>query len=599
MPTRARAIMSTPGRWWSFVLAGLGYGVLTALSLPPVGLWPLALIALAPLVWAGCSARVGALGGRRWGALQAALLAALGTVPLWLVESVWLINVSAPGYPLIALYLAVYPALFVWAVAQARTADWPIPMAVVVPVLWTALEVLKGEVVFTGYAWYLLGQPVIDSPAMAAPAALLGAYAVSFLCAAVAGALADAGGWAGVPRSWGGVGALAIAAAWTAGSVLGERSTRPEGPATTLRVGVVQTNLPQDNKLGWSMEERLRDMRAFLDMTGQCAAQKPTPELIVWPETMFPGPALNPGAVADFHRNAVEFVLARDAQGRATSTLAANAFHDQLVDVQGGLGIPMIVGCVAVEGEAARSLAGADRASARAARYNSAVLVAGGRATESRYDKIDLTPFGEVIPYVWRWPALQQWMLNIGAAGMRFDLAAGARAGGIDVPVERGPGGARAVRIATPICFEATRAALCRRLVAGESGGGEGAPAAMLLNLSNDGWFGWWDPGRRQHLLAARWRCVELGVPMVRAVNTGVSCAIDRRGVVTAERLIDRAGPTERAAGVMVAPVELRAAAPSNLFRRVGLGPAYAVLALGLLGAVALWFRALRSTTVG
>lgn len=590
MAGRARAIVSTAPRWWSFVLSGLGYAVFTALSLPPAGLWPLTLAAAAPLVWAGCAADP-----RGWGAVRAALLAGLGTLPLWVVEEVWLINVSAPGYPLIAVYLALYPALFVWALAKARAADWPVPMSVVVPVLWTAVEVLRGEIALTGYAWFLLGQPLIESPALAAPAALVGVYGVSFLCAALAGAVADAAGWSGIPRSAGGVGALAVAAVWASASWVGERSTRP-GAVETVRVGVVQTNLPQDNKIGWGVADRLRDMRTFLELTGQAAGSKPPPDMIVWPETMFPGPALNPGAVQALHREAIVYAI-KDAQGRPVEKVNANVFHDELVEAQQGAGVPMLVGAVAIDGDAAAAVLDSP-GSAKARRYNSVVLVDDGRATEARYDKIELTPFGEAIPYVWRWPGVQDWLVSLGAAGMHFDLSVGRRAGGIDVKVETPGGQSRTVRVATPICFEATRAGLCRRLVMGEGGGGEGGPAPLLINVSNDGWFGSWDPGRRQHQLAARWRCVELGVPMVRAVNTGVSCAVDRRGRVTADRVSEKSETQTRVAGTLVAPVEIRAEPPTNLFRRVGLIPAYVVMALGLVGAVAFRFRAARATTV-
>src|SRR5205085_2291523 len=72
---------------------------------------------------------------------------------------------------------------------------------------------------------------------------------------------------------------------------------------------------------------------------------------------------------------------------------------------------------------------------------------------------------------------------------------------------------------------EATKPGLCRRLISGE-----GDQPRVIVNLTNDGWFGWFNPGRWQHLQIARWRAVELGVPVVRAANTGVSAAIDGRG---------------------------------------------------------------------
>ena len=38
-------------------------------------------------------------------------------------------------------------------------------------------------------------------------------------------------------------------------------------------------------------------------------------------------------------------------------------------------------------------------------------------------------------------------------------------------------------------------------------------------------------------MLVARWRCMELGTPMIRSANTGVSCVIDRNGGIVEDRL--------------------------------------------------------------
>lgn len=55
----------------------------------------------------------------------------------------------------------------------------------------------------------------------------------------------------------------------------------------------------------------------------------------------------------------------------------------------------------------------------------------------------------------------------------------------------------------------------------------------MIINVSNDGWFGD-TPGPRQHLAQARLRAVEQGVPLVRAANTGISTIIDPYGRIVA-----------------------------------------------------------------
>lgn len=569
------------------LLAGLVYGVFTALALPPVGVWPLALAAIVPLLWVGCRS-----GPRVW---VAALWAGIGTLPLWFLESVWLVNVTRQGYPALALYLSVYPTLFVWMIGVARRTDWPIPMSIVAPIMWTGLEVLKGEVIFDGYAWYLLGHPLIEAPLLAAPASIFGAYFVSFLCAALGGAIADAAGWSGLYRPIGGIGAMAWSMIWAVCAWIGSPPAHEDG-TTDARLAVVQTNLPQDNKMGWTVASQLKDFQRFVELTRFAGALQPGPDAVIWPETMFPGRALNADAVRAEKSLGLIYTLDRSPlapEGRVN----ASKFHDDLLQVQKELGIPMLVGSIAIDGDYAeyvrrtmeegkkpreqrRSIEGLVR------RYNSAFLIHGGSVREDRYDKMELTPFGEIIPYLWRWPRGQQMVLNLGAAGMRFDLAMGGRARGIDIPLV-GQGRMKTVRAATPICFEATKADLCRRLILGDGTG----RAAMFINLSNDGWFSFWDPGRQQHMQAARWRCVEMGVPMVRAVNTGISSAIDRHGRVKNDRLIDRPEGTIRSDGVLVAQVRVEDDRPATIFERVGMLPAYGVFALSVIGTGVLWLR--------
>lgn len=586
--SRASFPKADAATWWGLLLAGACFGLLTSLSLPPVDFWPLTFVAIVPLMWAGCRTRTPAPG---------AVLAGLGTLPAWFLQQAWLTNVSAPGYPFLCVYMAAYPAIFVWIIAQARRVDWVIPMWLVAPLAWTMLEVVRGEIVFDGYAWFLLGHPLIHSPVLAHPAAVFGAYAVSFLCAALAGAVADAAGWAGVPRQLGGLGAAATAVAWAVLSIIGAPAAE-SSEARDVRVGVVQTNLPQDNKISWPIYQRLKDFGRFKELTRLVAATDPPPDVIVWPETMFPGRALNPEAVKVERDLGVHFLV--KGSGTSTERVDADRFATELQALQAQLKVPMLVGAIAIDGDYAGYLraalgpdAGLPPPPGLIRRYNSSFVIAGG-AVVDRYDKAELTPFGEIIPYVWRWPALQQMVLDLGAQGMAFDLAIGSRIRGVLVPETARAGGdsAGGFRVATPICFEATKASLCRRLVLGS---GPEQRSDALVNVSNDGWFGWWDGGREQHLLASRWRCVELRVPMVRSVNTGVSSIIDRRGGVVTERLLDRPEGARRVDGVLAGTIRIDPGRSPTVFERVGMIPAYAATLAGAAGTLVLWLRRRRS----
>jgi apolipoprotein N-acyltransferase len=113
----------------------------------------------------------------------------------------------------------------------------------------------------------------------------------------------------------------------------------------------------------------------------------------------------------------------------------------------------------------------------------------------------------------------------------------------------------------------------------------------VLVNISNDGWFGPSGAGRRQHLQVAQLRAIELATPVVRAANTGMSASIAADGRILAFLPANKAGS-------LLAQVTPAAS---------GLGEPYAVLtgdlvawtALGLLGAVGLSRRPRRSAALG
>lgn len=487
---------TTKVKWWALVLAGLGYAALTAIAFPPFDLGFIVIASPFPLIWAAMR------GMDR--PLRTAMWASVGVLPLHLYEHHWVMNVSAFGFWPMAAVMAGFAGLFVWTLARVRRNFPRWPLTFVVPVVWTGVEVFRGEIFGTGYPWLLLAHPAIDVPMFAKPAAVIGTYGVSFVVAMICGTGADRRWGTGLNPAYG-LGLCAVVM-YTSGP-LGPRGAGVQ----EFKIAVVQTNIPQDNKLDWTAEQREKDFARFVELTRAAAAEKP--DLIVWPETMFPGTALDESAVR--------------VQREAIETLGANPrlpmYRDALVALQQEVGIPMVVGAIGFDGYRIEEDGERLRMKFDAVR-NSVFIVEGGRVRDERYDKLSLTPFGEVIPLVWRWPWLQEKILGFAAGGMSFDLKPGARPVVLTVHTKSGP-----VALAAPICFEATKPAVCRRIVRAA-----GATPCLILNLTNDGWFGGFDAGREQHFQIARWRAVELGVPVVRAANTGVSAAIGANGRVIA-----------------------------------------------------------------
>jgi apolipoprotein N-acyltransferase len=139
--------------------------------------------------------------------------------------------------------------------------------------------------------------------------------------------------------------------------------------------------------------------------------------------------------------------------------------------------------------------------------YNSLVRITGDR--RESYRKRHLGPFGEFIP-----PGFG-WVLNI----LHIPMSDFSRGGDGQVPLQ-----AAGARFGVAICYED---------MYGEEVLDQLPEAQILVNVSNDAWFGqslepW------QHLQASQMRALETGRPVVRATNTGVTAAIDERGRVTA-----------------------------------------------------------------
>ena len=140
--------------------------------------------------------------------------------------------------------------------------------------------------------------------------------------------------------------------------------------------------------------------------------------------------------------------------------------------------------------------------------YNSVMLVSGDR--RQSYRKRHLVPFGEYFPV----PAgVREWMRMMSLP--HNDLAAGD-----DVqPLLEAANGEK---LAVAICYEDAYGA--EQLYALPD-------ASILINVSNDAWFG--DSiAPHQHLEIARMRSLEVGRATIRATNTGISAFISPTGKV-------------------------------------------------------------------
>lgn len=508
---------------------------------------------------------------------RAAFYAGIGTLPAWLWTHQWMWGVSEIGTPFLMVYLMLFPALFVWMghrVVRRFGRGW-----IVLPAVWVGVEFLRGTVAFTGYPWYFSAHPLIDSPGQV----LAGAAGIGGV--SMVGLFASALGW----QVWGLVNGdrmlgriysiVGVLGVWIGLGMIGLSTGGDDG--RSFVVGVVQSNVPQDNRMEWTDRQRYLDWMMFRELT-VASARDPglTPDVIIWPEGFVPGWTFDPVSLEHERGFGLTWNMVPRFVGDAPGLVGmpervpATTVVDEMLLIQRSMGIPMVVGSVAFEN---LKIVRDDQDWVQYTNdgmFNSVFVVDEGMVRSGWYNKMHLTPFGEVMPVISRWEWLEQRVLGLGAEGMEFILSAGEEATVLEVPVEGG-----GIRVGAPICFEATVSGVCRELV---FDGGK-RRSDVLMNLTNDGWFGAWEPARRAHMLTARWRCVELGTPMVRCANTGVSCVIDRRGGVSQERLT-AADPDDPKRGYLNARVT--SGSGVTVFGRVGDVFGWLVFGLTVIGMI-------------
>lgn len=524
------------------IAAGIAHALVLWLAFPPLSLGVLGILAPLPLLALGLLTR------HPW---KSGLGVAIGTLPFWAYHHWWVFAISAAGALPLMLIQSLWPGLFVALAAILVRQRFTLGSAAALATLWTGLEFFRGRLFFDGYPWFLTAHPSAGLP-LARWASVIGVYGVGFLIVLLGGfvlvaLLRRGGGW----KRW--IAPTACLALLAAAPLL------PSPPASgSTTVAVIQTDLPQSNKMSRTIEERVTDFINWARLTNQAANADPKPDLIIWPETMFPGETLSPPAIES---------IVRFEQRQGLERSPGTFFVEPLLSLQRQTGVPLLIGAIGYEnlriGLDAEALIDFDFDGA----FNSAFVIDEGSIQPQRYDKMFLTPFGETMPYISRFPRIERFMLDFAARGMNFDLSAGTD----PTPLEIGSA-ADPLRVATPICFEATIPYVCRHLVY-ESGRRK---ADVLINMTNDGWFGSFDPGRANHLLIARWRAIELGTPVVRAANTGISCVVDASGRVLVS-LDARQGES-----VLAAEVPL-SGDYQTIYARIGDAPAWIAFGVSLV----------------
>ncbi|MXO65447.1 apolipoprotein N-acyltransferase [Altericroceibacterium endophyticum] len=466
-------------------LSAFALGILSAAAFRPLTIWPLAFLSIAGLIalvfQSSTVKRATGLGwlfgfghftaGNIWIAqaftYQAEMPAALG----------W------AAVPLLALYLALYPALAAgtarWLMGDRR--GWSAIAAFAA--CWIVSEWLRSWV-FTGFPWNPLGAVLIgpfDRPGLAVLAPWLGTYALSGLVVLLAGT----GLWLARDRRIVPFAVLCVLV--IAGMYVPSWQVARD---STVHFTLVQPDIRQEklNDPASFEENFIKTARLSLpDSPGQ-------ERLVLWPESGVPD-YLRDGYPQRYYNHMTalgdpEFARHRLARVVGENSLLLTGTTD--LDISDGRAVGARNVVTAID----------DTGNIRAG-----------------YAKAHLVPFGEYLALRWLLEPLGGARLVAGT----IDFLPGPGPRTLDL----GNYGQAGVQICYEIIFS------------GRITDPENRPD-YIFNPSNDGWFG--TIGPPQHLAQARLRAIEEGLPVLRATTTGISAVIDARGIVRQYRPLHVAG---------------------------------------------------------
>jgi apolipoprotein N-acyltransferase len=391
---------------------------------------------------------------------------------------------AAAGWGVLLLIAMVWAAsigLFAWVVQRLSLRSRELAL-LGAPFLWISTEVFRTYLPEISFPWSLLGYPAAGNPALVQMTTVTGIYGLSFLVAAFNALLL----WGDSSQSpaerktrWGtvAVSALIIVLVMT----VGPRFV-PRAEAHHL-ARVVQPDFPENLQyMGDWYADHKADLADLAQLSLRPSPDGRQPDLLIWPEA----PA--PFSFQDPHFGPV-------------MTHIAEEFHH-----------PIVVGVIEWKPEQ-MMINGVMRTGV--APYNSAAAISEFGQRIFSYDKMHLVPFGEYEPF----PLIHQVVTSVSE-----------EVGGFRKGKARSVGKfSNGDTFSVFICYEAIYAGEVRQFVA--------RGAQLLINISNDGWFGT-SEAAEQHLRMVRVRAVENRRWIVRDTNSGITASIDPYGNI--ERVMKR-----------------------------------------------------------
>ncbi|MET3589774.1 apolipoprotein N-acyltransferase [Bartonella silvatica] len=251
-------------------------------------------------------------------------------------------------------------------------------------------------------------------------------------------------------------------------------------------VRIVQPSIPQNVKLNSTTREDIFTAHMQLSTEPQ-EDHKPAPDFIIWPEASIP---------SILYDNSL-------ATKRISSILKSKQWA--------------IIGAIRAH---------YDPLNAQVQYFNTIAVINNKGDILNTSDKLHLVPFGEYLPY-------HNLLKKIGLRTLADNIG--------------GYSAARVRKIVTTPNGFSYLPLICYEAIFPHEMTFKGPPPQAIINVTNDAWFGV-TPGPYQHLQQAQLRAVELGIPLIRAANNGISAVIDSYGrIIVALR--------QNAVGIIDSPI--------------------------------------------
>lgn len=343
---------------------------------------------------------------------------------------------------------------------------------IVAPFLWVSLELVRSHL-FTGFPWASLGYSQYRWLSVLQISDITGFYGISFLLVLVNTTVWTVlhkyplGGSKSSTRF--SLCVLIITVGLVTTTLLYGRARLHTFASTGDTDGTIRVALLQGNiPQDLKWDEKYRKKTLNVYRDLTYKYAQNNPDLIVWPETAAP---------IFFYRD--------------------KTHHQMLLDLSTDVDTPLLLGVLSTttRNREIRLL-------------NSAFQVTPQKKVDGRYDKIHLVPYGEFVPLKKFFPFIRKIVSGIGdfESGNRRTIFRHAKA-----------------PFSVLICYEMIFANEVRRFVR------DGA--RMLVNITNDAWFGN-SAAPFQHMAIAAVRAVENRVPLIRAANTGITGVVDATGQI-------------------------------------------------------------------